>query len=140
MLTILMHFYQAKIMQHLLEHKKTWLFLAFFWSFLVAFFCLRSATDLPRFALPFDKIGHLTFHFGMVFFWFLGIKAHEKSTNFSIVTAVVISALFGVLMEICQAVFTTTRFADVNDVFANLLGSGIGVVAVVGFRFFLKRL
>ncbi len=135
---ILTHYYQVKTMQHLLAHKKTLLFLAFFWSILVAFFCLRSATELPSFVMPFDKIGHLTFHFGMVFFWFFGIRARQKSTNFSIVMAVVISALFGILMEICQAVFTTTRTADVKDVFANLIGSGIGVVVVMGFRKIFK--
>lgn len=44
---------------------------------------------------------------------------------------ILLSAMgYGILMEICQELFTKTRTADVLDVLANSLGAALGLIVV----------
>lgn len=121
-------------MQHLLEHKKIHLSLAIAWTILVTYYCLKEGIKLPS-ILPkgADKLGHIIFHGGIVFFWFLALKSSYPlyETKKILAKCILISLFFGILIEICQAVFTTTRSADWHDVLANCIGASMGYLIII---------
>ena len=129
---ILMNYYQVKLTKHLLEHKKTIQVLTFFWTGLVAYLCLVNSNNLPNVSMfRFDKIGHLSFHFGITFLWYLFWKTTFKNENkYALLKAFLFSFFFGISIEICQGVFTATRQSDVHDVLANTIGALIAVAFI----------
>lgn len=125
-----------KLTENLLEHKRTIQALTVFWTGLVAYLCLVSSHSLPSVnVFKFDKIGHFTFHFGITVIWFLFWKTTYKNENkFAVLKAFLFSFFFGVLIEICQGLFTETRKSDMHDVFANTTGALIAVVVIYFFN------
>lgn len=107
------------------------------WTVLIAFLCLVRFNDLPSFGISgLDKYVHFTFHFVFtllwgIYFWLKLDKIEMKKT----MLLVLISLLYGIIIEISQELFTTTRHADVLDVLANFTGA----VTAVALFFFLKR-
>ena len=133
-----MNFYQVKPTQPLLA-PKLYLFAALIWTAIVTYFCLIDAEQIPKITKGFDKLGHFSFHFGMVFLWFLFLNFQSKKSLLkkNLINAFLISLSFGILIEICQALFTTTRSADVIDVFANTVG-GISAILIILILFKAK--
>ena len=129
---ILMNYFQVKLIKNLLGHKKTIQALTIFWTGLVAYLCLVSSDRLPEVnVFKFDKLGHFTFHFGLTLLWFLFWKTTYRTENkFALLKAFLFSFFFGVLIEICQGVFTETRVSDIHDVYANSIGAFIAVLLV----------
>ncbi|WP_299219585.1 VanZ family protein [uncultured Aquimarina sp.] len=72
-----------------------------------------------------DKIGHLLAYFVFTIVWFLFFfyseKLHKKFSQ-SLIWASILSFLFGILMELLQAVLTSYRSPEWNDVLANTSG------------------
>ncbi|RZK12882.1 MAG: VanZ family protein [Flavobacterium sp.] len=135
---ILMNYYQVKLIKNLSEHKKITLWLAFIWTAMVTFFCLVSFNELPTIDVNnFDKLGHITFHFGITFLWFLAFKFQFLNENKkALLKAFLFSFFYGITIEICQEQFTATRSGDVFDVFANSLGSLLAVILIIiGIRY-----
>lgn len=126
-----MNYYQVKLIKNLLEHKHVIQVLTVFWTGLVTYLCLASSTSLPRVSLfKFDKLGHLSFHFGITVIWFLFWKTTFKNENkFALIKAFLFSFFFGVIIELVQGL-TITRSSDIKDVFANTTGALIGVVFI----------
>lgn len=84
-----------------------------------------------------DKYVHATFHFGFVVLWFLNFSTIDFDKI--ILRVFIASFLYGVLIEIAQELFTTTRHADLYDVAANLSGAFTAVSVIMIGRFYLKR-
>lgn len=78
-----------------------------------------------------DKVFHFVAHFLLVIFWFLAfnIKLNVKK-NRALLQSFVFSLCFGILIEVSQELFTTTREADVKDVVANVIGAILGGLVV----------
>ena len=99
-------------------------FVAFFWTLLVTVLSLISS--LSGFGNNIhiankDKIVHFIFYFVMVILWmYYFSKAEVTNIGLKIVLGAI---LYGIVMEICQAVFTTYRSADIVDVIANSSGA-----------------
>ncbi|WP_299243992.1 VanZ family protein [uncultured Aquimarina sp.] len=72
-----------------------------------------------------DKIGHLLAYLVFTIVWFLFFfyseKLHRKFSQ-SLIWASILSFLFGILMEFLQAVLTSYRSPEWNDVLANTSG------------------
>lgn len=115
-----------------MELKRIIQVLTVLWTGLVAYLCLVSSDKLPEVAVfQFDKLGHFSFHFGITFLWFLFWKTTYKTENkFALLKAFLFSVFFGISIEICQGVFTTTRQAEIQDVFANSLGALTAVLLI----------
>ena len=113
--------------KNLLEHKNLWLALATSWTSIILVLCLINSSDLPSLSLKIegtDKGVHFTFHFIFTLLWVVYFYSLSKVINESKIIKVILSSfLFGVLIEILQENFTTTRKADVFDVLANSLGA-----------------
>lgn len=126
-----MNYCQVKLTKNLLEHKRAIQVLTALWTALVAYLCLASSKSLPSVSLfKFDKLGHLSFHFGITVMWFLFWKTTFKNENkFAVIKAFLFSFFFGVIIEIAQG-FTPTRSSDIKDVFANTTGALIGVIFI----------
>lgn len=139
---ILMNYFQVKLIKNLSEHKKLIQALTVFWTGLVAYLCLASSEGLPSVSVfKYDKIGHLTFHFGITISWFLFWKSTFKNENKNaLLKAFLFSFFFGILIEICQGLFTETRAADVADVIANSCGALIAVVLIYVYGKFSTRI
>lgn len=130
---ILMNYYQVKLIKNLSEHKKILLWLAITWTAIVTFFCLINFKELPKIEVTsFDKLGHITFHFGITFLWFLVYRFKVLNENKkALIKAFLFSFFYGVIIEICQDQFTTSRSGDVFDVFANISGSLLAIIFIV---------
>ena len=131
---ISMNYYQVKLTKNLSEHKKILLWLAIIWTAIVAFLCLASFNELPKIASVsnFDKLGHITFHFGITLLWFLVFKFKFLNENKkALLKAFLFSFFYGITLEICQDQFTETRSGDVLDVIANTFGSLLALLFIV---------
>lgn len=120
---------------NLLVAKKIILVLAIFWTFLIAFFCLVQFNELPSFGISgMDKYVHFTFHFVFTFLWSIYFCSLFKNIVLKTMFKVfLVSVTYGILIEILQEVFTTTRKADIMDVLANAIG---GLIAVIGLALY----
>ena len=113
--------------------KKTIFSLAIGWTVLIAVLCLVKFSKLPSFGVSgIDKYVHFTFHFVFTMLWglYLWLKQNEIMLN-KIVTIIVISLSYGILIEISQKMFTTTRHADIFDVLANFIGATFALALFV---------
>ena len=113
--------------------KKTLLGLAIGWTVLIAVLCLVKFTDLPSLGVSGgDKYVHFTLHFVFTLLW--GLYAWNKQNEMGlnkIAIIIVISICYGILIEILQETFTTTRHADIFDVLANGTGATMALVVFV---------
>jgi glycopeptide antibiotics resistance protein len=68
-----------------------------------------------------------------VLLWFLFFKKKLKSTNLfkPLAISFVFSIIFGIVIEMLQQFFTSTRSGDPLDVLANLSGAALAVVGIV---------
>lgn len=105
--------------------KKTIQSLAIGWTFLIAVLCLVKFTDLPTVSVSgADKYVHFTLHFVFTFLWgYFSWLKHNQILSKKIITVVLISLGYGILIEFLQETFTKTRHADVYDVLANASGA-----------------
>jgi len=70
---------------------------------------------------------HFTFYFVFVILWCQFVKGYKPINKTKLI--VLFSAIgYGILMEICQGLFTTTRTADILDVLANSFGATVGLI------------
>nr|WP_255700820.1 VanZ family protein [Flavobacterium sp. AS60] len=79
-----------------------------------------------------DKYVHFTLHFVFTMLWgyHFWLKLNEIALP-KIVVIVIISLCYGILIEILQEKFTTTRHADAFDVLANFGGALLALVLFV---------
>jgi VanZ family protein len=100
------------------------LFLAIAWTLLISLLSLltigKIGTSIPIAGK--DKVVHFIFYFVFVMVWFYYQKSKSPTTKIGL-QIVAIAVFYGILMEICQSVFTTKRIADVYDALANSAGA-----------------
>jgi VanZ family protein len=122
---------------NLLVLKKYSLGLAIGWTLLIAVLCLVKFGSLPSFSVSSaDKYIHIILHFGFTLFW--GFYFSQKQNQIAlptIINIVILSVLYGILVEVLQETFTTTRHADIFDVLANL----VGALIALGVFTFIKK-
>ncbi len=113
--------------------KKATFSLAVGWTLLIAVLCLVKFTDLPSIGVSgADKYVHFTLHFVFTMLWgyYFWLKLNEITLK-KIAFIVAISLCYGILIEILQEKFTTTRHADIVDVLANFSGALAALVLFV---------
>jgi VanZ family protein len=118
--------------------KKTTLSLAIGWTFLILVLCLVSFNNMPTVKVPgADKYGHFTFHFVFTLLWSYYFWLKQNQIVFRKLISIVLASLgYGILIEFLQETFTTTRQADSLDVLANCCGA---VTAFVVFVLIKKK-
>ena len=109
-------------------------FIAFAYTALVTVTSLISISNVPTIKLPYkDKIIHLLFYLLMVIIWFWSIKK-KNYKNLTII--VVISIIYGIIIEVLQKELTQYRTFDKYDILANTMGA---IVAYLFCMWFLKK-
>lgn len=116
-----------------MELKKTnkYLALALFWTAVVTVACLASISDVPDVDLGVenaDKLVHFTFYAVFAVLWFSYLKMFVTNHKKLYILVFSFSVSFGIIIEICQSLFTETRQADVVDAVANTLGTLLGLL------------
>ncbi|MDO5972437.1 VanZ family protein [Flavivirga aquimarina] len=86
---------------------------------------LIKLSDIPDIGVSFgDKIFHFLAYFVLTVLWFYTFSYTFKfKKKKAIVFAVVLSVLFGIIIEVLQDSITIYRALDVYDVVANTLGA-----------------
>jgi len=125
MLTILTDCWLLMLTKNLLVRNKLILGMAIGWTAIITYYSLVNSSEIPSMPLNFDKLGHIAFHFGLTLSWFLYFKTRKSNMGYrkAAIKAFLLSLFYGILIEVCQGLFTTTRQADFKDVFANTFGS-----------------
>ena len=116
--------------------KRFYFGVAVFWTGIIVYFSLVQCKDMPfKSVLNIDKLVHSFFHFVFTILWFLYFNLRLKSLKRvrSLLISVVFSFFFGICIEILQERLTTSRHADVADVFANLLGASLASILIFNF-------
>jgi VanZ family protein len=133
----LKNYYRVIPTKNLLVLKKTVFVLAIGWTILIGFLCLITFSKLPSFGVTgTDKYVHTIFHLVFTILWGYYITTKFKEIILhKIFQIVVISIVYGIIIEILQETITTTRQADLKDVFANIIGASLGFALF----FLLKR-
>jgi VanZ family protein len=94
-------------------------------ALIILYLSLKNGNDLNRIMplnIPhFDKIAHFCMYFGLMSAIILESRKREKA-NSPIFLMAIFPFSYGILMEILQAVLTTTRTASIFDVIFNALG------------------
>jgi VanZ family protein len=107
---------------------QTYLILAILWTGIILYLSLISAQEAKKFnvwdIVGVDKLGHLIFYAVMTLLWSMALA--RKNPGKKIILFFSIS--FGVLMEICQLYLFNGRSFEIYDVFANIIGSIIGLI------------
>lgn len=114
--------------------KNIFLIGALFWTGVILFFCLENAKNIPVIdILHVDKIIHVIFHFVFAILWFLYFKKKFNTSNGVnlLVFTVFVSFVFGIVIELIQQYFTTTRSADILDILANVFGALLAAVLII---------
>lgn len=114
-----------------MHNKKIFLGLAFLWTCIVTVLSLVSIGNVGKsISIPNkDKYVHFTFYFIFVIVWFL--FANRTNITKKIKWIVLFSAIgYGILMEIFQGIFTSTRTPDIMDVIANSIGAITGLLFI----------
>lgn len=89
-------------------------------------------TSVPIINIPhFDKIVHFTFYFVAAILGLLSFRIKiVQGVSLNKLTIVMLLSLiiFGIIIEVMQYGFTTSRTGDIFDALANTLGALIGVL------------
>jgi len=113
------------------------------YSIALAIICLVSFSNLPKVNVSnADKIFHTTTYVMLACLWYHTFFFHFKnSQSKSIIKSVFLAIVFGMIIEVLQGVFTTTRHADIMDVIANTIGVLMFVVFIsIKNRITVKKL
>lgn len=117
-----------------MEHKKGYLWLAIIWTLFMAYLCLTDFNKVPKIRISgIDKSVHVVLHFFFTLLWYLFLKSSRAVKKNQLLIIGIASVLYGSAIEVAQAVFTTTRKADVLDVLANSVGTIIAFAVVTYF-------
>lgn len=120
-----------RIKQHL--DSRYLLLLAISYTILVTIAFIIPSTKIPsvnvKTIIGLDKIIHAGIHFILVICWLVFIqKRNTVLTLNSFLIVIIACVLYGILIEVIQYILNT-RGAEIEDIFANLFGTTIGIIA-----------
>ena len=110
------------------------------WTVFTTVLCLVSFGDLPTVNVSgVDKYVHATFHFVFVVLWYFYMADKNVAVVKTLARVVIMSLVFGILLEIAQGLFTATRQPDAKDVAANTAGALIAMFVLLAWNRFTQR-
>ena len=87
---------------------------------------LSGATDVKS---PIsDKVVHAAFYMGATVLWYLYIR--NKKIRHAFLKIFLCAVSYGIIIETLQAVMPFGRHFETKDIFANTIGSFIGIVSI----------
>jgi len=118
--------------------KKSYLSAALIWTSSILLLCLEPASELPKVEINnVDKLVHFTFHFVFIILWYLYLNSKDKIVNYKTpVILFFVSLVFGILVELSQQIFTTSRKGDILDVISNISGAFTAMVFLLSVHYY----
>ena len=110
------------------------------WTLVIAVACLISSDEIEKVNFADikynDKFLHALFYFLFTIFWFQFLRAFLKNADVRKIRIYVflLALLYGSIIEICQATFSSGRSGDILDVVANSTGSALAILALWLFK------
>jgi len=113
----------VKIIKHLSE--RNYLYLAVIWAVLIAVLSLLSLNSISKEIniSSNDKFFHFVFYAILTVLLLL----YKRKTKYNLLIILFV-IIYGIIIEILQALLTTNREADIYDAIANSLGAITGLV------------
>ncbi len=108
--------------------ERKFLIIAIFWTAVITWLSLVSFEKVPSVSISIpgkDKVVHFFFYFFFVFLWTKALDLRERKQQMIVLF---IAIIYGIIIEVFQDVFTSTRTADFLDVVANSIGAISGLV------------
>ncbi|MDD7885577.1 VanZ family protein [Flavivirga sp. 57AJ16] len=102
------------------------------YSLILAIISLIKIDNIPDVGISFgDKIFHFFAYLVLTFLWFYTfLYAFKFKHKRAIVFAVILSVLFGMIIEVLQGSVTVSRSLDVYDAVANTLGALLAAIVL----------
>ncbi len=103
------------------------------WTAGIAVSCLISMKNFQDENLDLehkDKFIHGSFYFGFTVLWYLSARAKNISGFKARALVFTAAVTYGILIEVCQELFTKDRSADVQDAIANSTGSAFAILVI----------
>lgn len=101
-----------------------------------------SGTSISRFHFPnIDKVVHFVFYFVGSLLGCLALREYSKGNLKiwkSILMVLSFLVIYGIIIEVIQETYTSTRKSEIGDVLANSLGALSGAI-IIAFLFSGKR-
>ncbi len=110
---------------------------AIVWAIIIFVLSIISGNRLPKIDLGWiqpDKVGHFGVYFIFSVLLYYGLSPLFSKEKKVALLAIIISALYGIAMEIIQFLFFPGRFFEYLDIIANISGS-IGSLIVINYFF-----
>lgn len=107
-------------------------YLIIFWTIVIAVLSLIPSSEIPSISLnskvPVDKIAHIFLYaiYTLLIGKYLIDSSYNKGLRIMIVLTITIS--YGILMEVLQYYLSPSRFFDMLDIIANIIGSIVGLL------------
>lgn len=118
-------------MQFLKRHWKS-----IVWAVVIFIICTIPSNGVPRFKLfqieHFDKFVHFSLYLVLGVLLFFESRNHDENENLKLRTIIAVGSIsigYGIIIELSQLLFTTTRRAELLDILANTIGVFISVFA-----------
>lgn len=103
---------------------------------------LISTSSIPKFKVAVsDKLIHSVSYFILMVLWFAFVISKYKKVNYKVLLMITASLAFvyGIIIEVLQGVFTSSRTADIFDILANGMGIIFAAFLLIVFqRNFIK--
>jgi VanZ family protein len=112
---------------------KTYFFgITILYSMALTIVCLIDLNGVIEVKISFgDKIFHLLAYVVLTVLWYYTFFYNLKSNKGkALIYAVVISIIFGIVIEVLQGTVTAYRSSDIIDVFANSFGAILAAVVI----------
>jgi len=104
-------------------------FLTLAYMTLITIISLSNFDNAPKFSfVHMDKLIHCIIYFIFYFLVFNTTKVYKLKK--SLIISIIFSVGFGILIEICQPIFTLYRQFDVLDILANTAGVFLMVILI----------
>ncbi len=107
-------------------------------TILILLLSLISPEKLPNIStLHFtgmDKVIHMIMYAVLSIAWVFALPVRTHTNIRWMLTLALLISLFGLLMEICQSLFTVSRSMDMLDAVANLAGALVAVITIYSLK------
>jgi VanZ family protein len=118
----------VKPIKRLLAPNKYAIWSAVLWTMFILIMCFKTPSiEKKLYFTNVDKIVHFTFYFVFVNLWFRYLFYKNLQSLKTKAYLAIIAIILGVLIEMGQSIFTTSRQGDIWDIMANSSGALLGI-------------
>lgn len=108
------------------------------YSVFITIIFLLPTNEIPKLFdtfIPIDKLVHVFIFLVLTFLWLLYVNSVLNDTKPILLLFILVASLFyGILIEVIQELYVSSRGAEVLDVIADLLGASLGLLFFSNYK------